>query len=41
LRNAGRPASQFDPASLFRIEWEIPAGAIFDVWVDDVSFLTQ
>jgi hypothetical protein len=37
----GNLVSAFDPATLFRISWDIPAGATFDVWVDDVSFLTQ
>lgn len=37
----GNLASQFDPSTLFRIEWDIPAGAMFDIWVDDIAFLTQ
>lgn len=37
----GNLASQFDPSTLFRIEWDIPAGATFDIWVDDIAFLTQ
>ena len=37
----GNLVSQFDPSTLFRIQWEIPAGATFDIWVDDISFLTQ
>jgi hypothetical protein len=37
----GNRAPQVDPSTLFRIEWDIPAGATFDIWVDDIAFLTQ
>jgi hypothetical protein len=37
----GNLVSQFDASTVFRIHWEIPAGATFDIWVDDLAFLTQ
>ncbi len=37
----GNLAPQFDPSTLFRIEWDIPVGAVFDIWVDDIAFLTE
>jgi hypothetical protein len=37
----GNRAPQVDASTLFRIEWDIPAGATFDDWVDDLSLLTQ
>jgi hypothetical protein len=37
----GNLATQFDPATLYRIQWDSPVGSTFDLWVDDLSFLTQ
>jgi hypothetical protein len=37
----GNLATQFDPATLYRIEWAFAQNAKFDVWVDDIAFLTQ
>jgi hypothetical protein len=37
----GNLVSQFDPSTVYGIQWEILAGATFDIWVDDLAFLTQ
>ena len=37
----GNLVAQFDPSTLFRIEWDIFPGATFDIWVDDLALLTQ
>lgn len=35
----GRIASQFDPSTLYSIQFLVAAGATFDVWVDDIAFV--
>ena len=35
----GRRGKGFDPSTLFEIQFLIPRGAKFDVWVDDVALL--
>ncbi len=37
----GRHGQSFDPSSLFEIQFLIPQNTKFDVWIDDVSFLTR
>jgi hypothetical protein len=34
----GYHAAAFDPTTLFSVTFEIPANAIFGIWVDDVAF---
>jgi hypothetical protein len=35
----GRIASQFDPSTLYSIQFLVAAGATFDIWVDDIAFV--
>jgi hypothetical protein len=34
----GHAGSAFDPASLYQVLFQIPVGATFGIWIDDVAF---
>jgi hypothetical protein len=34
----GRPGTAFDPATLYKVEFDIPVNATFGIWIDDVAF---
>ncbi len=35
----GNVVSQFDPSTLYSIQWNLDAGATFDVWIDNLALL--
>jgi len=35
----GRPGKAFDPSTLYQVMFQIPVGANFGIWIDDVAFV--